>query len=215
MSDNFNDVIHSASGISESFGEIVESGLDYVPYLGKLLQTVKINRLIRRFNEHSRKLENIGRLSSDTVLGAEYIRERIFPIVFSDLFEEHEDAKVNLILTGFENVFIEENSYESLVINYYDTLRSLRYADIKRLYYFSNITKEYPFALIESDEHVLQRNIDKKLESIGLILIEKTWNDFGDETDTNKDRVKITLYGDRFLRFILEKEELEEYSKNR
>lgn len=211
----FKDAITIATKINPAFGEIIQYSIEYVPYLGKIYQTIKINRLISRFNEHADKLNNIGQLSANSTMSSDYINERIFPVVFSDLFEEHEDAKINLILTGFENVFIEENKEESLIINYYDTLRMLRYADIKRLYYFSNIIKDYPFYINESNEHVLVRSIDKKLEYLGLIMVQKIWGDFDKETELNKDRVKITLYGDSFLRFILEKEELKEYLANR
>ncbi|MET1171131.1 hypothetical protein [Paenibacillus amylolyticus] len=213
MSEQFKEIIKVANNINPTFGEIVQSGMEYAPYLGKLYQTIKVNRLIRRFNEHSEKLENIGQLSIDSRLSAEFINERIFPIVFSDLFEEHEDAKINYILTGFENVFIEENKHESLVISFFDTLRSLRYADIKRLFYFSNIIKEPLFSFLESDDHVLQRNNDHKLESLGLVSITKMWSE--QEKDTNKEDVRINLYGDRFLKFILEKDILEEYLSNK
>lgn len=36
-------------------------------------------------------------------------------------------------------MFIEKNTNESLIINYFDTLRQLRYLDIKYLLYFAGV----------------------------------------------------------------------------
>jgi hypothetical protein len=112
------------------------------------------------------------------------------------LFEEHEDAKINLILNGFENIFIEQNSNESVIINFYDMLRSLRYLDLKRLFYLAGLTEETINFVQGSDVHGLIRNIDRRLENNGLLNIKKTLKDIGG-SDSDKDRkdVEITLYG--------------------
>lgn len=201
----FSEVIQEGGMINPYFGQILENGIDFVPYIGKFVQTVKINRLIRRFKEHDKKINFISHLAADSVLSSEYISQRIFPIIFSDLFEEHEDAKINLILNGFENVFIEQNSNESVIINFYDMLRNLRYLDLKRLFYLAGLTEETITFVQESDVHGLIRNIDRRLENNGLLNIKKTWKDIGD-SDSDKDRndVEISLYGNKFLKFILE-----------
>ncbi|HBU84365.1 MAG TPA: hypothetical protein DEF35_22375 [Paenibacillus sp.] len=205
----FNEVIQEGGMINPYFGQILENGIDFVPYIGKLVQTVKINRLIRRFKEHDKKINFISHLAADSILSSEYISQRIFPIIFSDLFEEHEDAKINLILNGFENVFIEENSDESVIINFYDMLRNLRYLDLKRLFYLAGLTEETITFVQKSDVHGLIRNIDRRLENNGLLNIKKTWKDIGD-SDSDKDRndIEISLYGKKFLEFILEGEGL-------
>ncbi|SEL09947.1 hypothetical protein [Paenibacillus sp. OK003] len=201
----FNEVIQEGETINPYFGQILENGIDFVPYIGKLVQTVKINRLVRRFKEHDKKINFISHLAADSVLSSEYISQRIFPIIFSDLFEEHEDAKINLILNGFENVFIEENRNESVIINFYDMLRNLRYLDLKRLFYLAGLTEETITFVQESDVHGLIRNIDKRLENNGLLNIKKTWEDIGDsDSDKDRDDIEISLYGNKFLGFILE-----------
>ncbi|WP_339169066.1 hypothetical protein MKX75_07380 [Paenibacillus sp. FSL R5-0341] len=201
----FNELIQEGEMINPYFGQILENGIDFVPYIGKLIQTVKINRLIRRFKEHDKKINFISHLAADSVLSSEYISQRIFPIIFSDLFEEHEDAKINLILNGFENVFIEENKNESVIINFYDMLRNLRYLDLKRLFYLAGLTEETITFVQESDVHGLIRNIDRRLENNGLLNIKKTWKDIGDsDSDKDRDDVEISLYGNKFLKFILE-----------
>ncbi|MFK4474899.1 hypothetical protein ABH897_004667 [Paenibacillus sp. RC73] len=152
-----------------------------------------------------KKIDFISDLAADSVLSSEYISQRIFPIIFSDLFEEHEDAKINLILNGFENIFIEQNSNESVIINFYDMLRSLRYLDLKRLFYLAGLTEETIAFVQGSDVHGLIRNIDRRLENNGLLNIKKTLKDIGG-SDSDKDRkdVEISLYGKKFLKFILE-----------
>ncbi|QNR66166.1 hypothetical protein IAQ67_20255 [Paenibacillus peoriae] len=201
----FNEVIQEGGMINPYFGQILENGIDFVPYIGKLVQTVKINRLIRRFKERDKKINFISDLAADSVLSSEYISQRIFPIIFSDLFEEHEDAKINLIFNGFENIFIEQNSNESVIINFYDMLRSLRYLDLKRLFYLAGLTEETITFVQGSDVHGLIRNIDRRLENNGLLNIKKTLKDIGG-SDSDKDRkdVEISLYGKKFLKFILE-----------
>ncbi|SLK12924.1 MULTISPECIES: hypothetical protein [unclassified Paenibacillus] len=201
----FNELIQEGEMINPYFGQMLENGIDFVPYIGKLIQTVKINRLIRRFKEHDKKINFISHLAADSVLSSEYISQRIFPIIFSDLFEEHEDAKINLILNGFENVFIEENKNESVIINFYDMLRNLRYLDLKRLFYLAGLTEETITFVQESDVHGLIRNIDRRLENNGLLNIKKTFKDIGNsDSDKDRDDIEISLYGKNFLKFILE-----------
>jgi len=120
-----------------------KTSLQLVPNLTNIYQTIKIQRLQRRLKDNENKLKRISSLCSDSILSEKYITERIFPVVLSDLIEEHEEAKIELILNGFENVFIDEKHEESVVINLFDTLRTLRYIDIKRLLYLANEIDDY------------------------------------------------------------------------
>lgn len=188
---------------------LMESGISWAPYIGKAYQIFKFNRLARRVKALEGKFEKILKLSSSSTLSEEYISMRIFPVVFADLMEEHEDAKINLILTGFENVFIEENKNESIIISWYDVLRNLRYADIKRFYYFASIS-DCDDTNIDNDEEAHLRYIDAKLEKIGLIKIKQRYGGLmGIESDNSRDSVIITKFGYSFINFITEKE----YSK--
>ncbi|MBZ6485058.1 hypothetical protein [Priestia aryabhattai] len=56
-------------------------------------------------------------------------------IILLDLIEQDEDAKIFYLLASFENAFIDKKTNESLIINYFDTLRQLRYIDVKYMYY--------------------------------------------------------------------------------
>lgn len=170
----------------------------------------KFNRLEKRLKQHSNQLVRISQLCADAILSFEFINERVSPIVFGDLIEEHEDAKINLILNGFENVFIEENSSESVIISYFDTLRSLRYVDIKRLLYFTGKSDCYTTPDINSEEHAILENSDNKLISLGLIFKDKSRGiEFGviypeEKTVTaySKESVRTTKYADNFVEFI-------------
>lgn len=173
--DLFSIVIETAENIHPGLPDIIEYGMDCAPYLGSILQTRKINRFARRLNEHNDQLIRISKLYSESLLTDNFVQERISPIVLSDLIEEHEDSKINLILNGYENVFIENNTNESVIINYFDTLRNLRYADLKRFLYFANKITDYPDYPDSSHEKALTRMIDGKLEISGLIKIGKTW----------------------------------------
>ncbi|MEC0211366.1 hypothetical protein P4H70_20715 [Paenibacillus ehimensis] len=196
-------MILAVKEIDPVFGDMVELGLNYVPYIGKLLMHVKLNRFERRLKENEEQIERIGRLASSSVLSSEYISERIFPIVLSDLIEEHEDAKINLILTGYENVFINEKNEESLVIHYFDTLRNLRYADIRRFFYLSQLSVE---DLPELNEEMLgiTRSIDKKLMNLNLIKEGgiRIGQFEGMEYDNTYKTVDLTLFGRNFLDWI-------------
>ncbi|MFZ7933430.1 hypothetical protein ACO1D2_20545 [Bacillus thuringiensis] len=200
-------VLDTAKKIHPLLPDLIEEGMEFVPYLGSFLQFRKMNRFDRRIKENSKKLEKISKLCSDSLLSEELIKERVFPIVLSDLIEEHEDAKINLILNGFENVFIEEKTNESVVISYFDILRNLRYADIKRFLYFADETFDYPNYPDLSEERALTRNIDGKLGKLGLINISATWiNLDGHDNDNDRENVSLTLYGTKFAEFILSDE---------
>ncbi len=199
-------VLSVVNRIDPNLSDVIEVGMEYVPYIGKVLQIRKFNRFERRLIEHSSKLKNISSLMADSRLVAEFIQERVAPIVISDLIEEHEDSKINLILNGFENVFIEENSDESIILSYFDTLRSLRYADLRRLFYVANRSTSYRLPIIESDEHALIRHSDNKLINLGLLSVQVTFDGLGGrEKDLNKDNVVMHLYGKKFLEFITER----------
>ncbi|PEK41954.1 hypothetical protein COL64_14725 [Bacillus toyonensis] len=196
--------------IAKEFGldGLVSVGMDYIPFLSTFNNMRKFNRLERRMKEHSSQLKKISQLSHDSTLANEYISERIFPIVLADLIEEHEDAKINLILNGFENVFIEEKSEESIVINYYDTLRNLRYKDIRRLLDLVGITGSFHTGLIITEEVAVISGIDAKLESYGLLRIDRVpiGEGKGEYEFVNPSHIYETHYGNSFLQFILSKE---------
>lgn len=200
--------VQSFLSVAEEIGQGVHSlfsqGIEYVPYLGRFIQTVKFNRLERRMRENSLQLQRISQLSQASVLAEEFITQRIFPIVLADLIEEHEEAKVNLLLNGFENVFIEEKEDESMVINYFDTLRQLRYKDIKRLLYLAGKVDSYPQPEIGSEEDAFVWSIDNKLERQGLMFIKKTWEMMEGiySQPIDCDGITIMPYGIRFIDFI-------------
>ncbi|ASI83608.1 hypothetical protein FORC48_2522 [Bacillus cereus] len=196
--------------VAKEFGldSLVDVGMDLMPYVSNFRNMVKFNRLERRMKEHSDQLKVIGQLSKSSSLAPDYITERIFPIVLADLIEEHEDAKISLLLNGFENVFINENKNESIVINYYDTLRNLRYEDIMRFYYLMGINDTYNNPHILSEEAAFILSIDKKLERYELVRrIHRKTAPNGEPIMVEPTYVENTAFGLRFLSFISLNEE--------
>ncbi len=192
--------------VGEGFITFIDYGIDLVPYLGGLNQTRKINRIGRRIKEFSTQLQRIDKLFASDKISKEFIQEKVSPIVLSDLIEEHEDAKIVYILNGFENIFINENTNESLIINYYDTLRNLRYEDVRKLYFYAAIADD-PFKDVEkgSDMDGFSQQIYSKLERLYLVKSAKTWDalEKGAELLPEEDRkVELTAYGKGFMKFI-------------
>ncbi|MBT2599100.1 MULTISPECIES: hypothetical protein [unclassified Oceanobacillus] len=189
--------------VNESTKVFIEEGLEWVPYLGNALKTLKLNRFARRINEHSEKIERINYLMKDSLLSEKYLSERIFPIVLGDLIEEHEDSKINLILNGFINIFIEEEEDETIALMNFDTLRGMRYVDVRR---FITISTEPSWAADEfpyQDNQAITKRVDDKLESLGLIQIPQTFDGFkADTTKINLEDVLLTDYGRLFKEFI-------------
>lgn len=191
--------------VGEGLVDFITCSLEFVPYLGQLQQMRKFNRAERRIREHSDEFKRIQQHFLSGELPQEFIQERIGPIILSDLIEEHEDAKIHYLLNGFENVFIEKNTNESLIINYLDTLRQLRYIDAKYLCQFAHIEendeKQYKKG---SEEEALYLQIYTKLERLYLIKHPTTFGylDFGAETDGKELNTELTKYGKNFVAFI-------------
>ncbi|EJR56189.1 hypothetical protein IIM_01281 [Bacillus cereus VD107] len=208
MEGNMQGVLDVAKEMGSDVLELFNEGMEYVPYLGRVMQTVKFNRLKRRIEENSQQLLRISQLASSNILAEEYIKQRIFPIVLGEMIEEHEGAKINLLLNGFENVFINENKNESIVINYFDTLRNLRYEDIMRFYYLMGINDTYNNPHILSEEAAFILSIDKKLERYELVRrIHRKTAPNGEPIMVEPTYVENTAYGLRFLSFISLNEE--------
>lgn len=192
--------------IGEGLTTIVDYGIDLAPYFGELNQTRKIRRVEKRIKVNSQQLIRIEKLFVSEKISKEFIQEKVGPILFSDLIEEHEDAKIVYILNGFENVFINEHTNESLIINYYDTLRNLRYEDVKKLYFYSAIADD-PFKDVEVNSPMwgLSQQIYYKLERLYLVKSAKTWGalEIGPELLSEEERkVELTAYGNEFVKFI-------------
>lgn len=205
MNENYEVIISKAKEISPELVPSLEVAFELIPFAGKLYSGVKLFRLNKRVDKHSDQIKRIARLNSSGLLSAHYIDERIFPIVLEDLIEEHEESKIQLILNGFENTFIEKKNEESVVLNYFDTLRSLRYLDIKRLLYLAGESNEYNF--VGQEEKAITLNVDIKLQNQGLIGKERKGMTFGggweEEKKISKEDVLLYSYCKHFLEFIL------------
>lgn len=203
--------------VGEEVATIFDYGFDLAPYLGSIIQTRKINRIQTRLKTHSQQLRRINQLFTSEEVSVDFIQERIGPIILSDLIEEHEDSKIVYILNGFENIFINENINESLIINYYDTLRILRYADVRKLYFYSAITEDnFESSEEELELQGLSQQIYSKLERLHLIKPAKSWGvlETGAELLSEEERkVELTIYGKNFIKFIAKDFDEEKYNE--
>ena len=192
--------------IGDELTEFIGTVIDYVPYLGNINKSIKMNRATRRIKEHAESLKRIDQLFKESTLPLDYIQEKIGPIILSDLIEEHEDAKITYILHGFENIFINERKNESIIINYYDTLRSLRYEDIRKLYFYAGITNDNFEGVLEgSEEEAFSQHLYSKLERYHLVANIATIKSMqlGASALKEEERnVVLTNYGLNLIKFI-------------
>ncbi|WP_429845317.1 hypothetical protein [Brevibacillus sp. FIR094] len=201
------DTVLSKIGVDEGteLYELIEAGFSLAPYIGKVMQYIKMKRFEQRLQEHESAIQCIESLLHYTKLPHDFIKERIFPIVLEDLLEEHEDNKIKYILNGFQNVLLEDLGEEDIVLAYFDTLRNLRYADVRRLAYYADVDEYYPDTMyfLGSQFDGLAKYIDSKLNNLFLIMIHKTWGAIGgDEQELSKEQVKLSNYGEHFMEFI-------------
>ena len=191
----------------EGFFALFKTSCEYMPYINQIISNRKSNRLERRVQENSSRLKTLTNLAGTCKLSEEFIQDKIGPIVFLDFIEEHEDAKIHYILTGFQNVFLEEKSKESIIYNYFDTLRGLRYADLRRLLYHAELDQMYPSSeeLEETEVVTFTKSVDIKLRNLHLIEIPATFGSLNGKTPDIFDKERkynLSSYGNQFIKFI-------------
>lgn len=74
--------------------------------------------------------------------------------------------------------------------------------DIKRFLYLADVADEFLFETQGAEESSVTRNIDKKLQNLGLVGFKSTGFYSGGEQSLSKDNVRINPYGKVFLNFI-------------
>lgn len=187
---------------------LFDTGLDFVPYLSKIIQIRKINRLENRLKEHQVILSEISTLLMNDNFSLNFIKERVFPIVLEDLIEEHEGLKIKFVLEGFKNVLNEYSLEESEILALFDTLRGVRIFDLQYLFRFdlySEVGKLKNEYIREQSELVtpLEVNTIYKLIRFSLIRELKVFT-YGEDgkTDVHESGLVLTSYGKRFCEFL-------------
>lgn len=61
--------------------ELFESGFELAPYVGKVIQFIKIRRLQNRINKHDKEIQQIKLLLNHTKLPFSFIKERVTELV--------------------------------------------------------------------------------------------------------------------------------------
>ncbi|GAB1773987.1 hypothetical protein [Priestia megaterium] len=193
---------------NETLLSMIGTATEYIPHVGNVLGTIKLNRAERRIKENREYIERLNSISGLTKISVEFYSEKILPLILEDFYEEHEDAKICYLLNGVYNIILEENHNESVIYNYLETLRNLHYSDMRRLFYLAKIDSHDYFSSPELS--VLTERTDNKLEKEGLISlpISKTIPShligFG-SPDQEINQIRLTEYGNNFMNFVSEK----------
>ncbi|MEK4237520.1 hypothetical protein [Paenibacillus sp. FSL H7-0714] len=134
-------------GITELLGinpespvfSLIEGSADALPYIGKVYSAFKTQRLQLRLKRVEGRLSSLSYLmiEQDNKLLDEFIRKKAFPVILDELFEEHEEEKIDLIINGLEYTYKNEVREESKMLAYFDVLREMRVDEIKKLLEFS------------------------------------------------------------------------------
>lgn len=157
----------------------------------------------------------------------------IFGIVTDYVLDEVQEEKIEYIVNGFINLASVEDISEDFVLNYYDTLNSLRMTDIRILKYY------YNFFIIDKREDiksVLEElkidydqfyEIQNKIMRMGLLISQNEKYERSnlqylknkidgntralsragsDWTDLNQSEIcELSKYGHQFMKFFIEK----------
>ncbi|MET1177549.1 hypothetical protein ABG775_06185 [Peribacillus simplex] len=193
--------------------EVIDYGLSMAPYIGELNQNYKISRAEKRIRESKNQLIEINNLLQSDLKAKEFMEKRIAPIFISDLIEDHEDSKINYLLNGFQNVFIEQKFEESIVLHYFDILRGLRYADIRTLYYIAGLDDIYPstFYFEGSEYDSISKSIYNKLSNLYLVDIMGRHGAILGKIEPTPENISINKsLGKEFLLFIAQNEQEKE-----
>jgi hypothetical protein len=189
----------------EGFYSLLKEAIETMPYVNKLFFKRQLNQIERRVKKYAPQLRTLTYLNGTSKFPEEFIQEKIGPIVFADFIEEHEDAKILYILNGFQHVFFEENPDENIIYNHFDTLRSLRYGHVRRLFYHAGLDEVYPTKenVNRPEYQTYSKSIDTKLKSMDLIHIPTKFDDLdGKEWFEPEVQHDVLAYGREFLSFI-------------
>ncbi|MCM3141316.1 hypothetical protein [Brevibacillus sp. MER 51] len=116
---------------------VVEYGAMLTPYIGSAMNFIKFRRIETRLQKHSEELAELRNLliTLDSNF-QQFIRDKVFPLVIDNIYEETQEEKIGVILNGLAGVIKNRVADEDLIITYFDVLNQLRIAEIQHL--FSN-----------------------------------------------------------------------------
>lgn len=150
-----------------------------------------------------------------------FIEEEILPIVLNNIENETQEEKIKYIINGLATSIKEDIAEEDLIISYYDILNKLRKVDINMLIdlykqskQMCSIFEDETDDTINNEYEAAEVYIVRKLESLTLISVEKTFNDLqGKMTKPKKSSISISKLGKCFVEFFnmyVEKDDCDE-----
>lgn len=140
----------------------------------------------------------------------EFFKETIFPIALDFIEKESQEEKIKYIVNGI-TISIKNNITDiDLILNYYDMLNELRMIDIRILidaYKESTKTdvdyEEIVYSRIKTEYEAAETYIIKKLESLSLISVDKTYAELeGRIVRPKKSSIHISKIGKYFVEFF-------------
>jgi len=138
------------------------------------------------------------------------IKESIFPIVLDNIEKESEEEKIKYIVNGFKHSINYDITDFDLILSYYDILNDLRMIDIRILIDLYEESKKMVRSYMEETDRTIKTEYEavetyaiKKMESLGLISVKKTFEDLeGRVTKPKKSATKISKLGIYFVKFF-------------
>lgn len=132
-------------------------------------------------------------------------------IVFDNINNEQQKEKIEYLINGMRTIIDQKITEEDIILTYYDILKELRLVDIKILVqlYEKKFDKGWrdDEQLNEPNEinkyELIEKYIVKKLESLNLVIISKTWDDLeGEDNKVNPKLINISLLGVNLVDFF-------------
>ena len=138
------------------------------------------------------------------------IKEHIFPIVLDNIENESEEEKIKYIINGFISSINNNITDLDLVLSYYDIFNKLRMIDIRILIELYEENKKTVRGYMEEMDRTIKTEYEaaeayivKKLESMSLISVKKTWGDLDGRLEKpRKSALNISKLGIYFVEYF-------------
>lgn len=189
--DQLKGVIEDLLGIDpeSTTGLIIDGTIAYggmiTPFIGPAINYMKFRRIEARLQNHSVELAELRDLLNALDGNfQQFIRDKVFPLVIENIYEETQEDKIGVIINGLTGVIKNKITDEDLIITYFDVLNQIRTTEIQHLFTnYDNRTRDrldmslLELALDRSREgrkkyaelQGFQRYVDNKLLRLGLI----------------------------------------------
>lgn len=162
-----------------------------------------IKQINERIDEIDEKLEKLSQRELN------FVEDNVVLVMLCQIEKELEEEKIKYFVNGMISAIEKPLTEEDIIIGFHDILSQLRMLDIRILVdaykrtESSKAKEEKRGCDIENEYEALELYATRKLESLGLVTIHKTFNDLqGKEMVMTKDRLFISTLGKRIIEFF-------------